>query len=68
MDSCRLQTTCLVDGAGDDIGGEHVCAVGVWVAEEVCQADGGEGVGIVVGFGVGFNHYDDVEFIGSKGS
>ena len=38
-----------VEVSGDYIGGEDVCAVGVWVAEEVGEAHGGERV--VVGMG-----------------
>ena len=38
-----------VEVSGDYICGEDVCAVRVWVAEEVGQAHGGERVVVVMG-------------------
>lgn len=45
-----------VEGARDDVCGEDVGGVGVWVAEEVGEGDGGEGVVVGVGCGVEFDH------------
>ncbi len=49
----------LADGvemAVDDISGEHMGSIGVRVAEEVGEGDGGEGVVVVEGVGVEFDH------------
>lgn len=46
-----------VERAGDYVCGENVRGVGVWVAEEVGEGDGGEGVVIGVVCGVEFDHF-----------
>lgn len=47
-----------VEVSVDDIGREHVLGVGVRVAEEVGERDGGEGVVIAEGAFVEFHHYE----------
>lgn len=48
-----------VDGAINYVGGENVRGVGVWVAQEVGEGDGGEGVVVGVGGFVEFDHFGD---------
>ena len=51
-----------VKGAGDDVCGEDVGGVGVWVAEEVGEGDGGERVSVGLVGGVEFDHCVFVSF------
>lgn len=53
-----LQTARGVDGARDHVGGEHMGAVGIGVAQEVRKGYGGEGVVVGIGGFVEFNHYE----------
>ncbi len=57
MDTCGLEVTCNgVNRSGDGVGRKNMSAVGVGVAEEVCEGDGREGVVVCeVGF-VEFYH------------
>jgi len=48
-----------IDVAVDHIGGEDVGAVGIGVAEKVCEGDGGEGVAVGEGGFVEFYHCGD---------
>ena len=45
-----------IKGFGDCVCGEDMGAEGVWVAKEVGEGYGWEGVGIAVGLGVEFHH------------
>lgn len=47
-----------VEGAGDDVCGEDVGGVRVWVPEEVGERDGRKGVSVGLVGGVEFDHCD----------
>lgn len=50
---------CGVEMSGNDVCGGNVVGVGVWVAEEVGEGYGFEGVGVVEGGFVEFDHSCD---------
>ena len=54
-----------VEGAIDDIGGEHVRRVWIWIAEEICEAHGWKRVVIIEEAFVKFNH-DLNDALGSR--
>lgn len=57
METGRVQALGdRVESAGDHVGGEHVGGVGVRIAEEVGEGDGGEGVVVGCVGGIKFDH------------
>jgi len=56
MDSECSETTLTVDVSRYYVGGEDVRAVGVWVAEEVGEGYGGEGVVVCEEGFIEFHH------------
>lgn len=59
MNTKGAQSTCFwIDFARDDIAGEDVGGIWVWVAEKVSEGDGREGVVVGVSRFVEFNHCD----------
>lgn len=63
MDPRSLQTPSAIDGARDNIGGEHVCAIRIRISQKVCERYRGEGVVVGEGGFVEFNHCQSVVYI-----